>query len=404
MHKMRTVSPAIAELVSECNNLAERPFKIKGVDDLYMAAFYKMIGRVIIDNPDFQELLQFAMDTKRSAKPFSGSLAALALQRTCQAELMDQPGYPYAHPEQWRTALNEIIEDPSRLESMCYRIAIFDVSSDVPQRGAGPKFVALAYQSDKIYDPSDPFSVLNIGSSTGHTHIMMMLGEIENVPFSRIKINTSLLDQQRVGTLEDDMNKRLRERFVFGDCRSVDAFPLDDKEFLKHAKACSLYPGEFLDQEKVGLWEKLEKIRHVDQRFKYTAAIFGRDDDLYKPDDSYKDGLGPSDYYSAVGGMTFMYLNNTCRQKDIFAQGMAHLNPSGLFTLQEFMEVSGLINPADPIAQLNIFGPTTTPYKYTTVQYDPNDPDKGMQVDALWETARCETMMPTQQLVNALKA
>jgi hypothetical protein len=394
-----TTTPDIHEVARECNRLSENPYNINGEPDRYMAALFASIGRTLLDSSEFQSILQFCIDTKRQTNPFPASLAALALLRAFQTELMDDVNYPYEDPKQWSPALEEITTDPKRLDRMCCQIVMYHVSSDVATRAAGPKLVGLAYQPEIAHNPLKPYSILNIGASTGHTQLMLT-GEVE---FPRILINPDLLDQSRIGTLEDDINKLVNRAMSLGDCRSVDAFPLDD-DFLRWAKACGEYTGERrMDPEKIARYDRLETIRRTDPRFKHTACIFGREDDLYERDGSYKSGLSPSDFYSAVYGLTFLYLCDKEMQREIFTRGLSYLNDDGLWVIQDFMDVATEVDTADPMAQLDIYGPTTEPFKYTTTHYDKNKPGEGMIVDAYWDTGRCGVMKPTQGFVNAMK-
>lgn len=398
----------VASLISECDHQAEHPPSVKGVPDKYISMFATALKGSLEEFElleESRELLSWVVDQKRSKGPFPPSYIFNHIMRSVQMGSMRDPNnpdednmaFPYETQEEWSERVYSVVSDRDAFRRIVSFMMIWNVGSDVETRAAGPKLVAHTMQKDRVNNPDDPFTLLNIGSARDHTLAMLR----SNVEFPEVSVDGTELGVEQQKFLQKIVNKLLAKDIGLGDSYGVDMWPLRDPAWSEYLESCRFYPSELHDPIKRAIYRYLESLRDEALKDDAVSKIHHIDADYGTEKFNFRDKYEMVDMAAAL---TSYYQNHRKKQRAIFDASLQDVKEGGKIVIQDFCYLDEDVRSKHPIDRLKFLGPTSKPYTYGTFVYDTLKPELGIQPFAYWNNGRCEIIRPAQLLIDHIMA
>lgn len=389
--------------------------------DEVIRAFSASFADQLTYNENLQESLSRTIQKQQTRGPFPPWYVANFALRLFQQQLMDRDDYPleFMTPDKWTPVIEDVFADPEKREFFNTSMLIWNVQSNVAERYAGPKLVALLLQgaSENV-----PMSFLDIGCSRNHglAWLNANLG-CSTIAACGTEIDVDTLPPRQAAQqnpeLTERVNELIQENITLDDSYGVDCWPISEPELAKWQKACSSYPMELLDKIKQDRYNLLEEYTLMTER---RIRGQGGDNNAAKhihfshgditepnlgniPPESRSEGLDANQKFDQAISSTVWYQLSRDEQKNAFNNIKTRLKKGGKFVLQDFCSVKPLKAGENPVDQLTFHEDwQERPYSYQTIVYDSNKPELGFQLFARWINGRCSQVQLAKLALAAL--
>lgn len=327
---------------------------------------FALAAREALAQPKFQDLLGrvYRLHPLRDEK-FDAKL----LERVFMADLRAyDPSFPYDYrkPEVWLQRFSEL-ELRSRMKRWrAFRANINrPVQSNIADRYKTVKLLAALLGPERWENPSH----LDIGSSVLHGDLKLAYEQDGRYGFSFSPIEIAY-DREREQTdyrATELANVALAATVNFGVMTGIDITNIDDPAVRRWARDCSFYPDELLDNEKVGEYERLDRLDPLHKRVGFLQGDFAQMD----PRDILR--LTPTDGYDIITFSTVFYQVSREDQLKMRINAYNLLSPNGIIIIQDARD-----------------GDFSKPYNYMTRVIDALAPSNPETPVIEWKSGRCK--------------
>ncbi len=349
-------------------------------NDERIAAFCRAAGKLLRKNDEYLDLIDDTLTYHATENGgITPSHAVNLMLRAPQKQLLkkhEEKNYPKAYTDDklWYKDLSEMVNNPDTWAELFIDMRR-NVSSNVSERYKAFKAIFLVLQ-ERFNQPR----VLDIGSSQNQG--LKKLGL--NLPFEPVNVIEPILDHSERGyhlgtheEAEEQLNQLLQTPLQLGPSSGVDFFTPDDPMNRDWAKACSFYPSELLDDNKLAKYDAIDQIDDVPNVDFIASDIFE-----LEPKEVIEKYEEPFDVITVC---TMMYQLSKEERIELKSKLREFTKEDGLIIYQDFVAKDAK-SPAELYFYKHWFG---KPYRYRTIVEDLSAPSIGLQEVFRWENGRC---------------
>jgi hypothetical protein len=347
--------------------------------DIRIAAFCQAILN-LMDHPVLDRLIDELIQWQADISP---SYAVNLLLRAFQRQLMDsdaEPGYPlyYSSEVAWVGALNRLLAEPLRVETIKHDLRYRQVQSNVVERYKAFKLVINLLQPRLGNAPR----ILDVGCSRNHGLKKLML----NLPFKPIVCGVSDNEKLPSTLLDALFNGVLLQPTSMRQGVGADVVPIMHDDEAVWAKSCSFYPSELLRHETVTEYDYLDHNAISDVTFEVGDFA----------NNGISANLG-DDKFDVITVSTFMYQLSATQRMHARTLFKSYLSEQGIIVYQDF------VRPDNERQQLefetNWFASI---FPYRTIVEFANSSSGQLYEIFRWSNGRCTSWIPGKDIALVL--
>jgi len=331
---------------------------------------------------------------------YPSNLMLRLLQKNLSHEQNWPPGLGYPDdfdtPEKWRAGVDHLLSDDERRLNLQMEILFLEIQSNVADRYKSLK-LGLSLFGDNFTDRQAP-RVMDVGCS------LNLGGQIiaNNLPFFS-ESDPYLSRRKRLlpeGREIKALRRLLKEAAPLGEVWGVDIFSPTDSNMRDWVFACSLYPSELMDAERVAHFNRIAEAASPKVHFVYNDFA---DPFVLTGSERFSTVLPEPGSMDVICLFTVLYEVPPAKRQLLINRALESLTPRGILLVQDF----ALVDAGSP--QELDFDPWYHPnradrWPYKTFVWEKTAPESGFQTLFEWSSGRCMELKLSALALRKIRA